>query len=285
MPLPLSLSIIARDEEANIARCLASAEGLAAEIIVVDSGSKDRTREIAEGFGARVTHQDWLGQSGQKQVALNLCTQPWVLSLDCDEELSPELRRKHRAVLSRWILGKILWRLVQPQGLVPGTMDHARRLVSGPQAPALPPGQGPVRRNRGARQDRGGRRDAVPCGRPASLFVSIRQSLHRKDQPLCRCLPRAAGRGGKVLVAVRQSLASDLAVFSRLHPAPGISRWFSGPVDCRGDGLFHFRALQPEIRGGEKTKVARESRRGNILLIVAASPRDRGTREETRELL
>lgn len=92
MPLPLSLSIIARDEELNIARCLNSAAGLAEEIVVVDSGSKDRTREIAESCGARVMHQDWLGQSGQKQVALNLCTKPWVLALDCDEELSAELR-------------------------------------------------------------------------------------------------------------------------------------------------------------------------------------------------
>jgi glycosyltransferase involved in cell wall biosynthesis len=93
MPFPLSLSIIACDEEANIGRCLRSADGLAAEIVVVDSGSRDRTREIAEQAGARVVHQDWLGQSGQKQVALDLCTQPWVLALDCDEELSPELRQ------------------------------------------------------------------------------------------------------------------------------------------------------------------------------------------------
>ena len=92
-PFPLSLSIIACNEEANIARCLQSAAGLAQEIIVVDSGSKDRTREIAEGFGAKVTHQDWLGHRDQKNVALQRCTQPWVLALDCDEELSPELRQ------------------------------------------------------------------------------------------------------------------------------------------------------------------------------------------------
>jgi glycosyltransferase involved in cell wall biosynthesis len=91
-PLPLSLSIIACNEEANIARCLQSAAGLAREIIVVDSGSQDRTRDIAQAFGAHVTHQDWLGHRDQKNVALNLCTQPWVLALDCDEELSPELR-------------------------------------------------------------------------------------------------------------------------------------------------------------------------------------------------
>ena len=92
MPLPISLSIIAQNEEANLARCLQSATGLAEEIIVVDSGSKDRTREIAESFGAEVTHQDWLGHRDQKNVALKLCTRPWVLALDCDEELSPELR-------------------------------------------------------------------------------------------------------------------------------------------------------------------------------------------------
>ena len=93
MPFPLSISIISCNEEANIARCLKSAADLAEEIVVVDSGSKDRTREVAEGFGARVVHQDWLGHRDQKNVALGLCTKPWVLALDCDEELSPELRQ------------------------------------------------------------------------------------------------------------------------------------------------------------------------------------------------
>lgn len=92
LPLPLSLSIIARDEEANLRRCLQSAADLAREIVVVDSGSRDRTLEIAREFGARTQHQDWLGHRDQKNVALDLCTQPWVLALDCDEELSTELR-------------------------------------------------------------------------------------------------------------------------------------------------------------------------------------------------
>jgi len=93
MPLPLSISIISKNEEANLRRCLESAADLAAEIIVVDSGSTDATRAVAREFGARVEHQDWLGHPGPKNVALRLCTQPWVLALDCDEELSPELRR------------------------------------------------------------------------------------------------------------------------------------------------------------------------------------------------
>jgi glycosyltransferase involved in cell wall biosynthesis len=93
MPLPLSLAIISHNEEENIARCLRSAAGLAREIVVVDSNSTDRTCEIAAEMGAKVTQQAWLGHRDQKNVALRLCTEPWVLALDCDEELSPELRR------------------------------------------------------------------------------------------------------------------------------------------------------------------------------------------------
>ncbi len=92
MPLPLSISIISCNEEANIGRCLASVAGLGEEIVVVDSGSRDRTLDIARTHGAAVHHKDWLGHRDQKNVALGLCTREWVLALDCDEELSPELR-------------------------------------------------------------------------------------------------------------------------------------------------------------------------------------------------
>jgi glycosyltransferase involved in cell wall biosynthesis len=91
-PLPLSLALISLNEEANIRRCLQSAAGLAREIIVVDSGSQDATCDVAREFGARVQHQAYLGQRDQKNVALSLCTMPWVLMLDCDEELSDELK-------------------------------------------------------------------------------------------------------------------------------------------------------------------------------------------------
>jgi glycosyltransferase involved in cell wall biosynthesis len=94
---PLSLCIISMNEEANLRRCLASAAGLASEILVVDSGSKDQTVAVAESFGARVVPQAWLGHRDQKNVALRLCTQPWVLALDCDEELSPRLIESLRA--------------------------------------------------------------------------------------------------------------------------------------------------------------------------------------------
>jgi glycosyltransferase involved in cell wall biosynthesis len=90
--LPLSISIISLNEEDNLRRCLASVGDLAQEIVILDSGSKDRTAEIAAEFGATFVHQDWLGYTAQKNHCLTLCSQPWVLALDCDEELTPELR-------------------------------------------------------------------------------------------------------------------------------------------------------------------------------------------------
>lgn len=91
-PLPLSVSVITRNEAANLGRCLDSVAGLAAEIVVMDSGSTDGTREIADARGVRWVHQNWLGYRDQKQAALLWCRQPWVLALDADEEVSPEMR-------------------------------------------------------------------------------------------------------------------------------------------------------------------------------------------------
>jgi glycosyltransferase involved in cell wall biosynthesis len=92
-PLPLSIFVVTKNEAENIRVCLGSVEGLATEIIVVDSGSTDGTPEIAGGFGAKVIHQDWLGFRDQKAFALERCTQTWVLSLDSDEAVSSEMRQ------------------------------------------------------------------------------------------------------------------------------------------------------------------------------------------------
>lgn len=93
MTLPLSVAIISYNEERNLARCLQSIADLAAEIVIVDSGSSDKTVAIASSFNAEVLHQEWLGYGAQKNKALEHCTQPWVLALDCDEEISPELKK------------------------------------------------------------------------------------------------------------------------------------------------------------------------------------------------
>ena len=97
MPL-LSVAIITLNEELNLSRTLQSVRW-ADEVIVVDSGSTDRTVAIAHSFGAQVIHRPWSGFAAQKNFALAQCTGNWVLSLDADEELSPELQTQLRLLL------------------------------------------------------------------------------------------------------------------------------------------------------------------------------------------
>ena len=91
----LSVVIITFNEEANIGRTLVSVQPLIAdgkgEIIVVDSGSTDRTVEIAKSFGAKVFVEEWKGFAAQKNSAIDKATGDWILSLDADEEVSKEL--------------------------------------------------------------------------------------------------------------------------------------------------------------------------------------------------
>ena len=87
----LSVVIITFNEEKNIGRCLESVKAVADEIIVVDSLSTDKTKEIALSHGAVVIEQSFLGYIEQKNFALSKANNPYVLSLDADEALSEEL--------------------------------------------------------------------------------------------------------------------------------------------------------------------------------------------------
>lgn len=87
----ISVTIITRNEEANIARCIKSVLW-ADEILVVDAESTDRTRQMAEELGARVVVRRWEGFAMQKEFALLQASCPWVLSLDADEEVTKELK-------------------------------------------------------------------------------------------------------------------------------------------------------------------------------------------------
>jgi glycosyltransferase involved in cell wall biosynthesis len=98
MPTLLSVAIITKNEEANLARTLASVQ-FADEIVVVDSGSTDRTVEIARAFNATVYEEPWLGFAAAKNSAIAKCTGVWVLSLDADEELTAELQVEIKSVL------------------------------------------------------------------------------------------------------------------------------------------------------------------------------------------
>jgi glycosyltransferase involved in cell wall biosynthesis len=95
----LSVVIVAQDEARTIARVLAAVSPLADEILLVDSGSTDGTIAIATDGGARVVHQDWLGYAAQKNFAIDLAVNDWILSLDADEILSPELAEEIKSLM------------------------------------------------------------------------------------------------------------------------------------------------------------------------------------------
>ena len=87
----ISACITCGNEEHNIRRCLSSVTW-ADEIVVVDSYSQDKTVEIVREFTDNVHQQEWLGYIGQKNFIKNLASHPWILFVDADEEISPELR-------------------------------------------------------------------------------------------------------------------------------------------------------------------------------------------------
>ena len=134
MPQTLSVAMITKNEEANLSRTLSSVRW-ADEIAIVDCGSADRTASIAESLGAKVfVNQPFPGHGEQKNVAIDHCTSDWVLLLDADEVVSPELAEEIRKVLAGpashdayWIprLNLFLGRWMRHGGFYP---DHKLRL-------------------------------------------------------------------------------------------------------------------------------------------------------------
>ncbi len=88
----ISACLITFNEEHDLPRALESLRGIADEIVVLDSGSRDRTREIAEQRGAKVLVREWTNFAEQKNAAAAAASYDWILSLDADDEISPELR-------------------------------------------------------------------------------------------------------------------------------------------------------------------------------------------------
>jgi (heptosyl)LPS beta-1,4-glucosyltransferase len=100
-PLELSVLITTYNEAEMLPLCLDPIEGWADEIVVVDSGSTDGTIEIAQAAGAVVRHHPYESPARQKNWGLTQCRYPWVLILDADEVVSPELRTEIEQVLRR----------------------------------------------------------------------------------------------------------------------------------------------------------------------------------------
>lgn len=95
----ISACVIAQDEEGRLPDCLASL-GFCDQVVVVDSGSSDRTRELAAAAGALVVENPWPGFAAQRNVALDHATGDWVLEIDADERVSPELAAELHAFLA-----------------------------------------------------------------------------------------------------------------------------------------------------------------------------------------
>lgn len=134
MTLPLSVYYITQDEELRLPESLAKVSGWVDEIIVVDSGSTDRTREIAEAAGATFIHNDWQGFACQKAFAASLCRNDWVLDLDADEVLTDELVANIKALFSKPVDPDVAgfrmrWVLSQPDNRHPFRHDKSKKIL------------------------------------------------------------------------------------------------------------------------------------------------------------
>ena len=130
----LSACLITLNEEHDLPRALASLSGIADEIIVVDSGSTDRTGEIAREYGAAFFERAWTNYAEQKNFAATRAQNDWILSLDADEELSSALQtslldwKKHEPKFSAYEMARKTWYLgawIEHSGWYP---DFQRRL-------------------------------------------------------------------------------------------------------------------------------------------------------------
>jgi glycosyltransferase involved in cell wall biosynthesis len=129
----ISAVIITKDEEAKIGNAIKSVQW-ADEVLVVDSGSSDRTLEIAKNLGARVIEQEWLGFGKQKQFAVESANNDLIFSLDADEVVSPELANEIRQLASEgtkhdgYIIPRLAFYLGRPIRRCGWYPDHQLRL-------------------------------------------------------------------------------------------------------------------------------------------------------------
>ena len=123
--LSLSVIIIAKNEEDRIEICLQSVLPVADEIILLDSGSSDRTIEISRKYTDKVYETDWPGYGPQKQRALKKAAGDWVLSIDADEALSPELANEIATLLKSNPV-EIGFRLPWAVTIFGQTLNHGR---------------------------------------------------------------------------------------------------------------------------------------------------------------
>jgi glycosyltransferase involved in cell wall biosynthesis len=118
-PLPISCFIIAKNEGDRIAQTIVSVKNWVDEIIVIDSGSADDTVAVCEKLGARVILHTWMGYGLQKRFSEEQCKNNWLLNLDADEEITPELAHEIAAEFAHG-LPELAGFFLQVRDLLPG---------------------------------------------------------------------------------------------------------------------------------------------------------------------
>ena len=129
LAVPVSVVVITKNEERNIERCLKSATW-AAEAVVVDAHSDDRTREKATALGARVFERDWPGYGQQKNFGVSMARNAWILSVDADEEITPELANEISRVIDSATLKA--YRVFVPTFFMGRALKHYGRAARDP---------------------------------------------------------------------------------------------------------------------------------------------------------
>ena len=146
MALDLTAIVLTYNEEIDLPACLDSLGRLECRVVVVDSGSGDRTVEIARQFGAEVFHHEFESQAQQLTWALDNVPMDaeWLLRLDADERTTPELADELLEKLARPAAG-VTGLYVKRRGVLHGPLDTPRRLLPDVAAPRMEAGRGPVR--------------------------------------------------------------------------------------------------------------------------------------------
>ncbi|MCX7327356.1 MAG: glycosyltransferase family 2 protein [Hyphomicrobiales bacterium] len=137
--LPLSIYIIARNEADRIGATIRAVSGLSDDIVVVDSGSTDDTVALATALGARVIVNAWPGYGLQKQFGEDQCRHDWLLNIDADEVVPPDMVEAIRALFATGAPAPAGYRLriaeVFPGESKPHALAYADRVVMAPGAP------------------------------------------------------------------------------------------------------------------------------------------------------
>ena len=194
----LSVTVITRDEAANLAAALESV-AWADEIVVVDSESTDATLEVARRFTRRVVVRRWPGYVAQKNYAAAEAAHDWILSLDADERVSPELADEIRRLIAGEpeAAGFRVPRVTFHLGRWIRSTDWYRTTSSGSTTAAGPAGRAAMYTNRSPPTVR-----FAPCGtncgttHTATCRTTCRRWIATPRWPRARCGKTAAGPGG-----------------------------------------------------------------------------------------